>query len=250
MNSTQFWNNRAVRILCAVLFWALVWQLASMAVGLNLLLPGPVTVLRALLELIVESKFWGAAALTILRILGGFLLGTLLGFLVAVLTEFVPALEVILSPAVRIMRATPVASFILLCMLWLTSGFVPALIAGMMVLPIVWENVSQGFRQADIRLLEMSRVFGMSPLHTFFYIYLPSTLPYLRAACITAIAMAFKSGVAAEVLCQPKRSVGTQLYYSKIYLETENLFAWTAVVVVLSICMEKLISRLLRAAKV
>ena len=226
-------------------FWLLVWQLAAKAVDLPLLLPGPGVVLRALGALAVEGKFWAQVGLTLLRILGGFVLGAAVGFLAAVLTEFVPLWGTLLAPAIRVVRATPVASFILLCMLWMKSGFVPAFIAGLMVLPVIWGNVAEGFRQTDRQLLEMTKFFGMGRWRTFWFLYIPSALPYFRAACLTAMGMAWKSGVAAEVLCQPKRSIGTGLYYAKIYLETPNLFAWTAVVIALSILVEKLFTRLL-----
>lgn len=224
--------------LLAVVFWAAVWQLASMAVDLPLLLPGPVLVAKALWNLARELEFWRLVITTLLRVLGGFLLGALAGFVLAVLTEFVPFCGEVFSPAIRVIRATPVASFILLCMLWMKSGFVPAFISALMVMPVVWGNLSEGFRQTDQTLLEMGQVYGMGHIRTFLLIYLPSALPYFHTACVTGLGMAWKSGVAAEVLCQPKRAVGTQLYFAKIYLETENLFAWTAVVIVLSVLVE------------
>lgn len=224
--------------LLAVVFWAAVWQLASMAVDLPLLLPGPVLVAKALWNLARELEFWRLVITTLLRVLGGFLLGALAGFVLAVLTEFVPFCGEVFSPAIRVIRATPVASFILLCMLWMKSGFVPAFISALMVMPVVWGNLSEGFRQTDQTLLEMGQVYGMRHIRTFLLIYLPSALPYFHTACVTGLGMAWKSGVAAEVLCQPKRAVGTQLYFAKIYLETENLFAWTAVVIVLSVLVE------------
>lgn len=234
-------SRKGIRgVLLAVVFWAAVWQLVSMAVDLPLLLPGPALVLNALGTLAVEFEFWGLVAMTLLRILGGFLLGAAAGFMLAVLTEFVPFCGDVLAPAIRVVRATPVASFILLCMLWMKSSFVPAFIAGLMVLPVIWGNLSEGFRQTDVQLLEMAQVYGMGRIRTFFLIYLPTAMPYFHTACVTGLGMAWKSGVAAEVLCQPKRAVGTQLYYAKIYLETENLFAWTAVVVALSVLVERL----------
>ncbi len=247
--STTLVRKKISRVLLAVVFWAAVWQGAAMAVDLPLLLPGPIDTGRALVLLASEGEFWGNVALTLVRILGGFLLGVAAGFVLAVLTAFVPILDVLLSPAVRLIRATPVASFILLCMLWLTSGFVPLLIAALMVLPVVWENVTQGFRNTDRKLLEMAKVFRMGRMKTFFRVYLPSVSGYLRAGLISSMGMAFKSGVAAEVLCQSKLSIGSELYYTKLYLETEQLFAWTAVVVVLSICMERLLIRLLKRKK-
>lgn len=241
MTTSTLLSRKGIRsTLLAVVFWAAVWQLASMAVDLPLLLPGPVLVAKALIGLTQELEFWGLVAMTLLRVLGGFLLGAAAGFVLAVLTEFVPFCGDVLSPAIRVIRATPVASFILLCMLWMKSGFVPAFIAGLMVLPVIWGNLSEGFRQTDIQLLEMSQVFGMGKIRRFFLVYLPTAAPYFHTACITGLGMAWKSGVAAEVLCQPKRAVGTQLYFSKIYLETENLFAWTAVVIVLSVLAERL----------
>ncbi len=246
MNSTISRSKRIGKGLLAAAFWAAVWQAAAMAVGLPLLLPGPWEVLKALGVLASEASFWGQTARTLARILSGFLLGAAGGFFLAVLTEFVPLCNTLLGSLIRVIRATPVASFILLCMLWLKSGFVPAFIAGVMVLPVVWGNVSEGFRQTDRQLLELSQVYRMGWIKTFVYVYIPSTGPYLRSACLTAMGMAWKSGVAAEVLCQPRQAVGTGLYYAKIYLETPNLFAWTAVVVALSVLVERLMARLLR----
>lgn len=243
MNSTALWSK--FRFLPAAIFWVAVWQIAAGFVDLPLLLPGPLQVLKALSVLAQEGSFWTMVALSVLRVLVGFLLGACLGFLLAVMTYFVPLLDVLLTPMIRVIRAAPVTSFILLCMLWIKSSLVPAFIASLMALPIVWENITQGFRNTDVKLLEMAKVFRMGRIRTFFLIYIPSAAGYFRAACITSMGMAFKSGVAAEVLCQPKLAVGTQLYYAKIYLETENLFAWTAVVVALSILMERLLMLLL-----
>lgn len=245
MRSTISPVKRTGKALLAAAFWVAVWQLASMAVNLPLLLPGPGLVLKALGALAQEADFWMQVAFTLLRILGGFLLGAAAGYGLAVLTVFVRPCDLLLSPAIRVIRATPVASFILLCMLWMKSGLVPGFIAGLMVLPVVWGNVSEGFRQTDVQLLEMAKIYGMGRIKTFLVLYIPSAMPYFRAACITAMGMAWKSGVAAEVLCQPRNAVGTGLYYAKIYLETPNLFAWTAVVVFLSVIVEKLIARLL-----
>lgn len=249
MRSTLSTSKRLLRGLAAAAFWCLIWQGAAWMVDLPLLLPGPVQVGKRLLSMSAEPEFWQAACLTLGRVVAGFSLGAAAGFLLAVCTYHSVLLDVLLAPAVRVVRAAPVASFILLCMLWLKSGVIPAFIAGLMALPIVWENVSQGLRTVDPQLLEMAQLFGMGRGKTFFLIQLPSAFGYFRAACVTSMGMAFKSGVAAEVLCQPKQAVGTQLYYSKIYLETDALFALTVVVVLLSILTEKLLARILQIKK-
>ena len=49
------------------------------------------------------------------------------------------------------------------------------------------------------------------------------------------------AGIAAEVLSTPQLGIGTELYFSKTYLETSDLFAWTLVVILLSMMIEKLL---------
>jgi NitT/TauT family transport system permease protein len=239
MRSTIFPKVKQVcRKLFVLAFWLGVWQLAAMVVGQELLIPAPHLVLQRLVELGATALFWQSAAGTLLRIFIGFLLGVFLGSVVGVLTASLSVADLLLSPAVRVVRATPVASFIMLMLLWVQTGFLPALISALMVMPVLWGNVTRGIRETDPLLLEMGEIYGFGFWKQKRLIYLPSVLPYFTSGCKTALGLAWKSGVAAEVLCLPKQAVGTQVYYSKIYLETPSLFAWTVVVIVLSFFVE------------
>ena len=237
--------RRIGRVLLPVLFWLGVWQLAAAAVGQELLLPGPAAVGRRLLELAAGAVFWQTALASLLRIFGGLLLGVALGALLAGLTAWVPLLDWVLTPAVNVVRATPVASFILLVYLWVERGRVPGLISALMVLPVVWGNVTRGIAETDPQLLELARAYGFGRGRTLRRIYIPSVLPYFASGCRTALGLAWKAGVAAEVLCQPQNAIGTQIYNTKYYLETPSLFAWTLVILLLSLTLEKLLSALL-----
>ena len=241
--------RRIGRVLLPVLFWLGVWQLAAAAVGQELLLPGPAAVGRRLLELAAGAVFWQTALASLLRIFGGLLLGVALGALLAGLTAWVPLLDWVLTPAVKVVRATPVASFILLVYLWVERGRVPGLISALMVLPVVWGNVTRGIAETDPQLLELARAYGFGRGRTLRRIYIPSVLPYFASGCRTALGLAWKAGVAAEVLCQPQNAIGTQIYNAKLYLEVPDLFAWTVVVVALSLVLEQLLRALLRSRK-
>lgn len=230
--------RRIGRVLLPVLFWLGVWQLTAAAVGQELLLPGPAAVGRRLLELAAGAVFWQTALASLLRIFGGLLLGVALGALLAGLTAWVPLLDWVLTPAVKVVRATPVASFILLVYLWVERGRVPGLISALMVLPVVWGNVTRGIAETDPQLLELARAYGFGRGRTLRRIYIPSVLPYFASGCRTALGLAWKAGVAAEVLCQPQNAIGTQIYNTKYYLETPSLFAWTLVVIALSFLLE------------
>ena len=207
--------RRIGRVLLPVLFWLGVWQLAAAAVGQELLLPGPAAVGRRLLELAAGAVFWQTALASLLRIFGGLLLGVALGALLAGLTAWVPLLDWVLTPAVKVVRATPVASFILLVYLWVERGRVPGLISALMVLPVVWGNVTRGIAETDPQLLELARAYGFGRGRTLRRIYIPSVLPYFASGCRTALGLAWKAGVAAEVLCQPQNATGTQIYTTK-----------------------------------
>ncbi|WP_302496595.1 ABC transporter permease [uncultured Flavonifractor sp.] len=204
-----------------------------------LLLPCPLLVAQRLWVLAGQGAFWQSAAVTLGRIFGGFAVGAVVGALVAAATSALRAADWVLTPAVKVIRAIPVASFIVLVLLWApSSGWVPAIVSGLMVLPVLWGNVSKGVAQTDPLLLEAARAYRFGRGKTFRLVYLPSVRPYFVSGCATGLGLAWKAGVAAEVLCQPKLAIGTQLYRAKITLETPDLFAWTAVVIVLSFVLE------------
>lgn len=243
---------KCAELLLPPAFWLGVWQLFAFFVdrhvqgrGNELLLPYPITVARALVRLAGSGTFWVTAAASLGRILLGLAAGTGLGVLLAWAVYRSPWADRLLSPALRVIRATPVASFILLVLLWTGKNAVPAIISGLMVLPVVWANLVRGLGETDPKLLELARAYRFSRWKTARLVYLPSLRPYFLSAVTTALGLAWKSGVAAEVLCIPRAAIGTRIYESKLYLEIPDLFAWTAVVVALSLLLEGVLRRVL-----
>lgn len=219
--------------------WLGVWQLAAMGVGQSLLLPGPVEVVRRLAVLAAQGSFWRACLTTLGRVFLGGALGALAGTAVAALSARFPAAGWIFDPVMRVVRATPVASFIILIWLWCTSAWVPVVISALMAAPVAWAAVGQGIRSASGQLLEMARAYRYGPWKTARLIYIPSALGAAMAGYRTALGLAWKAGVAAEALCRPRWAMGTAIWNAKTYLETPDLFAWTVAVVVLSCLVEK-----------
>lgn len=238
-------SRRLRKTALPLVFWLVVWQFAAYLVELSvsgrgneLLLPYPASVFRSLLGLFGHSDFWKSVLWSLGRILIGLASGTLAGTALAVLTCASRWCEDLFAPAIRVVRATPITSFILLILLWTGRNYVPAIIAALMVVPVVWENLSQGIRSTDPKLLEMAKAYRFSPIKTGLLIYWPSIRPYFGAAITTAMGLAWKSGVAAEVISLPKPAIGTEIYQSKLYLEIPDLFAWTLVVIAMSLLLE------------
>lgn len=234
-------GNRLFKCIAVPLFWVAVWQILALLVASPLLLPGPGAVLLRLSELAVTGAFWRSAMLSLLRILCGAVAAVVLGAVLAVVCCRFPLADALLSPLLGMVRSTPVASFILLLLIWIGRDILPAVIVILMVLPVVWANVCAGIRSTDPILLRTARVFRFSPWRTLRRVYVPSVMPHFLSACRTSLGLAWKSGIAAEVLTVPAVSIGKMLYESKLYLETTDLFAWTAVVVVCSLVIEKVL---------
>ena len=238
--------KKVIKIVVPLAFWLGVWQLAAMAVKTELLLPTPLAVGQTLLSLAGTGSFWLSALYTLGRVILGLLGGVAVGSLLAFLTHFWAPADWLVSPAVRVVRATPVVSFILLIYLWVTRANIPGVIAGLMVLPVVWGSITAGLNAVDTQLLEMGRAYRFGRIKTLRLIYLPSLRSHFISGFLTAFGLAWKSGVAAEVLCPPKYAIGAQIQRAKTALETPDLFAWTVLLIVLSLVLEGLLRRLLK----
>lgn len=231
----------------AVVFWLAVWQLGAMALHQSILLVSPVQVLMRLAQLAVTTAFWQAIAYSLCRIVLGFLAGIVLGTVLAALASRFRRVEELLAPAMLAVRSIPVASFIILALILFSSRNLAVLIAFLMVLPILYSSVLEGIRATDPQLLEMAQLFRIPPGRSIRYVYLPQVLPYFRSACASALGLCWKAGIAAEVIGMPRGSIGERLQQAKVYLDTPDLFAWTLVIVLVSLTFERAFNWLMAA---
>lgn len=224
----------------AVLFWLAVWQWAAVAVGHEVFLVSPVQTLRILARLIPTADFWRRVAFSSGRILLGFGLGAVCSIILALASHLCGAVEVLLAPLMQLVKATPVASFIILALVWVRGSSLSVLIGFLMVLPVLYSALRTGIESVDRQLLEMARVFRLPASRRLWAIWLPAVLPAFRQGCSVALGICWKSGVAAEVIGLPNGSIGDALYRAKITLSTGELFAWTFVIICISALFERL----------
>lgn len=222
-----------------------MWELAARLIGNRLLLVGPIQVAKRLAVLMQEGSFWAAIGFTFSRITLGFLLAFCAACLLAALAAWLPLADILIRPYMVAVQTVPVASFIVIALLWLSGRKLSIFISFLMVLPVLYANVLQGIRSADGKLLEMAKVFRLSPARRVRCIYIPALRPYVLSACHVALGLCWKAGVAAEVIGVCSGSIGGMLYDAKVYLEISDLFAWTLVIIAVNILFEKLFTRLL-----
>lgn len=222
-----------------VLFWLILWQVGAMLLDQQILLVSPVQAAVRLFELLPTEDFRRSVLFSSGRILSGFAIGLVGGTALAILAGKLRYVKTLLSPLVSAVKAVPVASITVLALIWVSSKNLSILVSVMIALPIVYSNMLEGIESLDPKLNEMAQLFEVPAWRRFTGVYLSQLLPYFRSAAKLAIGLSWKSGAAAEIIGIPSGSIGEKLYEAKIYLETADLFAWTAAVVLLSWLSEK-----------
>ena len=231
----------------AVMFALSLWQIAAMTVNSRNLLVSPIDVAVRLTTIWQTEGFWSSIWFSFYHIAGGFFIALALGITLAALAGRFRWVETLLWPFLVTIKTVPVASFVVICLIWLSAENLSVFISFLIVLPVVYGNVLEGLKSEDKLMLEIGTVFKMPPLRKVLYIHLPQLKPFLMSACATALGMAWKAGVAAEIIGTPDGSIGKQLFYSKIYLDTDDLLCWTVIIVIVSVLFEKLFMLGLRA---
>ncbi len=219
-------------------FWLGVWALAAHRFGKPLLFPSPISVLKTLGELLKTKEFYIATGTSLGNILFGTISAILCACLLVVVTAKIRFLRDLIHPVMAVVKATPVASFIILILFFLGPVKVPAFITFLIVLPIVWTNLDEGIENIDPQLSQVAKMYRFSLTKRIRILILPSVKPYFLSACKTAIGLAWKAGVAAEIIAMPPDTIGTMIGEAKLYIMSAEMFAWTLTVVLLSLAIE------------
>lgn len=229
------------RKLLIILFWIAVWHLASLLIRNAILIVGPFDVIRALIWLFPQAEFWRSVSASFYKIS----LGTFSAFVLAIIlgsaASRLTVLREILEPLILLMKTVPVASFVILALIWVGSANLSVFTSFLVVFPAIYVSTIAGLNSADKKLLEVIRVFRVPGWKQLRMVYLPALMPYLLSSCRTTLGMSWKTGIAAEVIGVPSHSIGEKLYMAKIYLSTAELFAWTIVIIVVSALFEQVI---------
>ena len=227
----------------SILIWILLWHIVGKTANQKLLfkIPLPLDTLKEFFNCVKLPSFWEAVGSSLLHILGGFILAVVLGLLCGLLSGNSPIFKTLTAPISRLIRSVPVAAFIILAWLWIPSTVIPSFISFLMVFPIIWLQVETGLLSVDNKLTEMANVMGMSKSDIVKNIKIPTVMPFFRESVITGLGFAWKSGVAAEVICNPTGSIGALLSNAKSNLEYDRVFAVVLTIIVLSLILENII---------
>ena len=230
-------------------FWSLIWFLASRSINNTFLLPSIGETFAALAELLKRQSFYYVVLLSFLRVLLGLFLGSAVGIVLAISCSKFNVLNDVVSPFITVVKATPVASFIVLLWALMNGDMISIFVGFLMVLPIIWQSTKDAISSTDRELSEVAEVFQFSVKKRFQLLLLPSLKRFLPPALITATGLAWKAEIAAEIIAYTKKSIGQGINDAKYNLNTPEVFAWTLVVIIFSISLECAAKKMLRSMK-
>lgn len=243
-SSTRSLPKKLLEGMFIALFWLFVWWIVTKFVN-GFYMPGPLETSKYILDILSEQETYVILFSSFMRVMISIAIALVLGIVLGVMAGLSPAIDRVLNPAMVCIKSTPVLSFILIISIYLSSESVPIFCSALLCIPIVYNNVLMGIRVVDKNLLEMSRLYKVKHSYVLKKIYLPSILPYINAAAIVCLGMAWKITVASEVLSVLKNSIGFMIYSAKVHLEIEAVFAWTIMIIICSFIIEELIKKLL-----
>ena len=227
-----------LRFVLVLAFWIGVWAVAVWRTGYPELFPSPAAVAEKLWEMLGTSAYYRTVLHSFRNVAAGIAVSVAGGVLLAFLTWRVRLLRELIYPLMTVVKATPVASFIVLALIWIGTSGIPAFITGLIVLPVVWTNLDEGLRKQDPLLIEVTKAYRMPFLRRMRCLTLPSVRPYFLSALRTSLGLAWKAGIAAEVIARPRGAIGTAINDARQYIEYEEVFAWTLTVILLSLLIE------------
>ena len=235
-------KNTTAKIVVAasVALMLLLWEFASIRIGSQQIMPGPLETLRAAAGLLVEPGFLIIVGSTLLRGIAGFVIASALGIVLGVLGGINKGFEAFMTPWVVVMRSTPVVAFVLLALIWFSQS--TAVFIGIITMfPMVFTNIVEGMRNVDGDLVEMARFYKVRRSDIIMKVYLPSILPYMISGLSSASGIGWRAIIIGEVLSQPRYGIGGSMQLAQMQMNVDVLIAWTFIAVIIGFAFEKII---------
>lgn len=233
-------KNKLINIFC-ILFWLIIWHILSVVIGEDIILTSPISVFKRIFNLILEKDFFITIFNSLFKVLLGFLIGSILGILLAIFCKKNYILYRLCIIPITFMKVTPIACFIVLVLIWLNTNMLSILISIFMSLPIFFFNIYNSIDIIEKDILEMCNIFKISKLNKIMYIYFPNLFKIILTTSTLSFSMSWKAGIAGEIIGITNYSIGGRLQEAKTLLETNDLLAWTIIIIIISLLIERLI---------
>jgi len=216
----------------------LIWQAASLFYP-PVVLPGPVATAKAFLRLFVTDRFLSDILVSTYRLLVGISTAVVTGCGLGILMGISRDARQLIEPLIYFIQGVPPILYMTLAMIWFgLNGHATIFIVFIVSMPVMAVNVEEGFQNIDPKLIEMGINFRFTRSEMLTSIVLPSLKSYFKSGLIIVAGIGWKLVVMGEVL-SASTGLGARITDARVNLETEKVFAWGIVIIVLCLLSQK-----------
>ena len=244
-NRSNIFNNIKSFLISTTGIWVvlIIWMI--IADNYNpLILPSPSKVLNAGKELLLSGALYKNLIITLRRTIVGYTSAVIVGVILALLLARSLLANKILRPVITVIQSTPPIIWLALAVIWfgMAEDLTPIFLIFVVTFPVIFINIYEGVNNINQDLVEMARVYSCNRKKIFLHIYIPALMPHLISALSIGFAFAWKSTVFAEYLGS-SNGIGFALSMANANFETEKLFAWAIILILLMLIVEYFILR-------
>ena len=218
----------------------LLWAAAGWMFGADIIPPPWLTVYDAFF-LLTQPTSWLQLAITVIRVIAGFVLALVVGTVAGVATAR-KEVEALLGPAVLLLQGVPPILWTIPLILVLgISRLTPVLVIALICLPLVTLNVSEGTKSVSRSLREMLSVFAPGFFPRLRELILPHLKPFFAASIRLGLTLGIKASVVAEYF-SANDGIGFQIQAAYQAFQVRRLFAWALLLVLLIVLFDRILS--------
>lgn len=202
-----------------------IWQLiGSVGIVTATILPTPLTILSSFYNLILSGELFANLQISVLRALGGFLLGGGLGLIFGILIGFSKNTESYVDPSLQMLRTIPNLAVTPLFILWFGFDEVSKiLLISLGAFFPIYINTFLGIRSVDSKLFDVARVLEFSWRKQITRLILPAALGNILLGVRLSLGIAWLSLVVAELMGSSS-GIGYMIMDARQFSQTDKVF--------------------------
>lgn len=221
-----------------ILFIILVWVFASIIVNNDIIIPSFKSVSESLLNLLKEGSTYLSILNTIIKLVVVLIVSVVLAFILAMISYRFEWFSSFVTPVITLLRTIPVATISIILLLMIGNKRAPYFICSLVVLPILYESFLASLKGISKGIIEETKMLSNVTPYIIYKVYLPIIGPYLISSIIASLGLGLKVMVMAEFISQTPKTIGYSLNEEKMFLEIDNVFAWTIILILFMLIVE------------
>lgn len=222
-----------------------LWELSARRQWIDIFFfSSPSGIITYLYGMFSDHSFFIHTGITLLEIIGSFLLVTLISLFTATILWYIRSLAEILEPYLVILNSLPKSALAPLLIVWLGTGTNTIIVAGISVAvfgSII--NLYTGFTQADPEMLKLIYTLGGNRRDAFFKVIFPSSIPLILSNMKVNIGLALVGVIIGEFLAA-RRGLGYLIIYGSQVFQLSMVITSIIILCAIAMAFYKLIQSL------